>query len=123
MLTPGGMFNPTSSTLCCPDQTDFLIFKTKHGFCAVMLDLVEGIQGGEDNSTGVHLVNDNWYESTESVPELIARFAEVKKLRYSKERAETERIGSGNAKPIVPSGEARKIEPAALQQAGVWKKP
>ena len=88
-------FNPSATLLFCPDQTDFLCFRSPEGFSAVDLNLVEGFCAGnvEDGThTTIQLTNGSAYSSVESVPELVARYSAVKALRYRRERDEREII-------------------------------
>lgn len=127
------MFNPPATLPFCPDQTDFLCFSSPEGFSAIMLDLIEGFTAGvieeatgklNPNLTTIQLLNNNQYFSTESVPVLVARFAEVKRRRYSKTRAENERCEKN---PLVPPTAAAAATstpaPAPAPTSSLWKKP
>lgn len=130
-MSPGGVLNPLAVMPFCPDQTDFLTFRTPDGFGAVYLDLVEAFQTcGDGKMTGVCLTNQVWYESVESVPELVARFAAVKKLRYSHERQETETQGQAlttRPVPAVTDGSSAdkppQTPPVLPTRPTVWKNP
>ena len=128
----GGVLNPQPNILCCPDQTDFLIFRTPDGFGAVYLDLVEGFNampGGKGSA--VQLTNQVWYESTDSVPELIARFAAVKKQRYTLQRFDDEAQGAGLTTRPVPPPAATQVNvnppvaqsPTMQNRSSIWKSP
>lgn len=118
-FTPGGLLNPNASILFCPDQTDFLTFRTPDGFGAVYLDLVEGFTAMNGKGSAVHLTNQIWYESIESVPELVARFASVKKRRYDPERAKVETQGQGLTTRTVPG----PTEPIAGEKSSLPARP
>lgn len=112
------LLNPVATFPFCPDQTDFLCFRTPDGFGAIYLDLIEGFTA-MDKGSAVHLTNQVWYESTESVPELVARFASVKKLRYSPERAKVEVQGQGLTTRTVPG----PAEPLAAEKSALPARP
>lgn len=107
-LSPGGVLNPSPAALFCPEQTDFLTFRTPDGFGAVYLDLVEGFQTMSDGNTAVGLTNQVYYVSIESVPELVARFASVKKMRYNPARKEDELLGQGLITRVQASAPAEQ---------------
>lgn len=128
------MFNPAATFLFCPDQTDFLCFRSPEGFAAVDLNLVEGFTAGaEEAATGrinpelttIQLTNNSQYFSAESVPTLVARFSAVKALRYRKERGETERVEK-NTLVLQPPAAPVVTPPAPAAPAarsGIWVKP
>lgn len=94
----------------CPEQTDFLIFQQEDGYGAVQFNLLEGFLGFTDEGkmlTTIHLSNGSSYVSTETVPALVIRCAELKQRRYTKERGETELVspGGGSQPTIVKTEE------------------
>lgn len=100
------MFNPTATFPFCPDQTDFLCFRTEHGFAAVDLNLIEGFAAHDEDGrpyTRICLTNNSEYNSIESVPELVNRYAGVKAKRYALERAEREIIKPQALPPTPPA--------------------
>ena len=132
-MSPGSILNPHPTSLFCPDQTDFLTFRSSDGFGAVYLDLVEAITALKGSpGSAVQLTTQVWYESTESVPELVARFAAVKKLRYTPERKQDELQGQGNTTRPIPSTVDGQAPPSSQSAApnsglparpGIWTKP
>lgn len=132
------MFNPVANFPFCPDQTDFLCFKGPYGFSALDLNLVEGFNAGAElvegkgvnpDLTTIHLTNGSEYVSVESVPVLVARFAEIKKRRYAPARAETERCEKNPivqtpapTTVVVAAPETPPQAPAVAQPTSFWKK-
>lgn len=85
-------FNPQPTFHANPDQNEMFIFTTKHGFAAVVLDFITGFQTCSDLDSlaqfGTNIFvkgDDSYYTAIESVPELVARYAEMKKRRSSVE--------------------------------------
>ncbi|MFM6926957.1 MAG: hypothetical protein ACKOX6_00745 [Bdellovibrio sp.] len=83
-------FNPQATFHACPDQNEFFVFMTKHGFAAIRFDLVHSFQSCSDNETlaqfGTNIFtvgDDTYFTAIESVPELVARYAEMQKRRNS----------------------------------------
>lgn len=123
-LRPGGILNPTATFPFCPDQTDFLCFRTPDGFGAVYLDLIEGFQSLDNGHSSIGLTNQVWYESTEPVPLLVARFAAVKRCRYSPERQETETQGQAQTtRPLPSTTIVTGADPASEQPKGAALPP
>lgn len=116
------MFDPKPNFPFCPEQTDFLCFRGADGFMAIELNLIEGFAGAVVDGvsfTTVHLTNNSSYESTETVPELVARCAAIKKLRYDKTRGEREHMP---VNPLVTPGSAIVSQPPAqpAPAKGIW---
>lgn len=102
--------NPAATFPFCPDQTDFLQFRSPDGFAGVRLDLVEGFVAYNSDDkvypylTRIHLKNGSYYDAVDSVPELVARFTAVKRLRYHPERGLKETIKE-NPLRTIPAGD------------------
>lgn len=85
-------FNPQPTFHSNPDQNEMFVFMTKHGFAAVTIDLIAGFQTVSDLDamaqfgTNIFVQGDStYYTAIESVPELVARYAEMKKRRAAAE--------------------------------------
>lgn len=123
------MINPTAEFPFCPNQTDFLCFRSPDGFAAVDINLVEGFVAFESDSTNpmhryltrINLTNGSLYDAIETVPMLVARFAEVKKRRYAPERAETEIIKDNAI--ITPIAAPSPTPTIKTSPGGIWKRP
>lgn len=109
--------NPQATFPFCPDQTDFLTFRTKDGFGAVMLNLIEGFCPTDTGTSSVQLTTGCWYESMESIPTLVARYTQIKQMRYAPGEGQTPR-GAGHPAPIVPSPIPDKLPPVTSTLPG-----
>jgi hypothetical protein len=119
-------FNPVATFPFSPDQTDFLCFTSPDGFAAVELNLIEGFvaflsdEQPARHLTRVQLTNGSFYDSTESVPQLVNRYSEIKRRRYDPARAEREII-----KPPQPTQVPSPVpQPASVTSGAnsIWKK-
>lgn len=132
--------NPVAILPFCPDQTDFLCFRSPDGFAAIELNLIEGFAAFASDDkvypylTRVHLTNGSFYDAIESVPELVNRAAEVKRRRYDPARSEREIIKTPSPTPPpvrVPaehatnsaSGHAASSATVVPPTNNIWKKP
>lgn len=81
-------FNPQPTFPFCPEQLDIFCFMTRHGFCGVVFEEVQGFLADTDDETLAQFgsrvyvkQSDVHYPTVESVPELVARYADMKKRR------------------------------------------
>ena len=81
-------FNPQPTYPFCTEQYDMFCFITKHGFAAVDFDDVQGLMADSDLDTLAQFGSkvfvksqDVCYPAVESVPDLVARYADMKKHR------------------------------------------
>lgn len=82
-------FNPVPTYLACPDQLDIFIFQTRTGFAGIEFSDVQGFLADADDhslasfGTRVFVKSqpDFCYAAVESVPELVARYADMKRRR------------------------------------------
>lgn len=99
-----------------PDQTDFLIFQQEDGYGAIQFNLIEGFLGFSDGSkmlTTIHLANGSSYVSTETVPVLVGRCAELKARRYALERGEKEMVSVSGTPQSVPAKPEELVQKTA----------
>jgi hypothetical protein len=104
-------FNPQPVFHSNPDQTEFFIFMTKQGFAAIRFDLVHSFQSCSSDETlaqfGTNIFtlgDDTYFTAVESVPELVSRYAEMKKRRDSVPAATSE---PGALKSVTSAGGVR----------------
>jgi hypothetical protein len=81
-------FNPQPTYPCNPDQLDIFCFMTKKGFAGIEFTDVQGFMADCDDdslaSFGSRVFvksQDVCYPAVESVPELVARYADMKRRR------------------------------------------
>jgi hypothetical protein len=82
------IFNPLPTYPFCEDQLEVFTFMGQHGFMGIVFDMVQGFmpQPGETTlsqfGSWVFVEGGAYhYEAVESVPELVARYADMKKRR------------------------------------------
>lgn len=83
-------FNPQPTFPFCTMQEEMFCFITKQGFAAVDLDQIQGFQSVSEDETlaqfgsRIFMTGDPvFFDCVESVPDLVARYAELKKRRRS----------------------------------------
>lgn len=81
-------FNPQPTYLACPDQLDIFIFQTRTGFAGIEFTDIQGFMADADDpslaSSGSRVFvksQDVCYPAVESVPDLVARYADMKRRR------------------------------------------
>lgn len=82
-------FNPQPTYPCCVEQLDMFCFMTAKGFAAIEFSDIQGFMADADTVTLAQFGSRvfvksqaDWaYAAVESVPELVARYADMKKRR------------------------------------------
>lgn len=82
-------FNPQPTYHCNTEQVDMFCFMTKKGFAAIEFTDIQGFLADSDDETLAQFGSrvfvksqpDFCYAAVESVPELVARYADMKKRR------------------------------------------
>lgn len=110
-------FNPPAQFPFCPGQNAMFCFRTKHGFCAIALDEIQGFMAVTRAPDANHALGTNvfvkhgdlHYESVESVPDLVARYAMMQKDPIS------------TAPPLAPPTATPQASVAAPGRTSLWK--
>lgn len=81
-------FNPQPTYLCNTEQLDMFCFQTKFGFAAIEFSDIQGFMADADLDTLAQFGSkvfvksqDVCYPAVESVPDLVARYADMKRRR------------------------------------------
>jgi hypothetical protein len=76
-------FNPTPTYEFATDQLDVFCFNGRHGFMGVVFEQVQGFGASADPLVSMVFVDGGayHYDSLDSVPVLVARYADMKKRR------------------------------------------
>jgi hypothetical protein len=83
MSASDAAFNPAPTYEFAKDQLDVFCFNGRHGFIGIVFEQIQGFGASADPLVSLVFVDGGayHYESLDSVPVLVARYADMKRRR------------------------------------------